>query len=229
MVATRYGNMVKLQVIRDGDSGPVTGDNTRGDLAMPAFNRTMTPCLICESPVWATPSMRMKGRGKFCSQRCAGFNHSFSVERDFWPKVDQSGGPDACWPWLGRFDSDGYGICGGRNGRAHKVAWKIASGRPILAGLIVRHLCPGGGNRWCSNPRHVADGTPKQNTADAIAAGRLCHGERVNTAKLTADQVREIRRRHAAGEVRAALAREFGVWQSTVDKIVERRSWRHVA
>jgi len=27
----------------------------------------------------------------------------------FWAKVDRSAGPNACWPWLGKKDRDGYG------------------------------------------------------------------------------------------------------------------------
>lgn len=36
----------------------------------------------------------------------------------FWPKVDKSGGPDACWPWLGGINGDGYGFIRDREGPA---------------------------------------------------------------------------------------------------------------
>lgn len=32
-----------------------------------------------------------------------------SAEKRFWRKVDKSGGPDACWPWLASTHPGGYG------------------------------------------------------------------------------------------------------------------------
>lgn len=57
---------------------------------------------------------------------------------------------------------------------------------------------------------------------------RVPRGERATFAKLTADQVREIRRRSAFGESKASLAREYGVTDVAVGKIVARVNWRHV-
>jgi hypothetical protein len=53
-----------------------------------------------------------------------------TVER-FWSRVDRSGGPDACWPWVGnsRYTS-GYGrvwFCG-KDARSHRVAYTLAVG-----------------------------------------------------------------------------------------------------
>jgi DNA invertase Pin-like site-specific DNA recombinase len=48
------------------------------------------------------------------------------------------------------------------------------------------------------------------------------------SAKLTAARVRAIRRRHAAGESPAALAREYDVHVRTIRRIVHRVTWRHV-
>jgi len=53
------------------------------------------------------------------------------------------------------------------------------------------------------------------------------HGERNPKAKLTWDQVREIRLRYAAGGIRQIdLAREFGVSQPTIGSIVQGDTWR---
>ena len=49
------------------------------------------------------------------------------------------------------------------------------------------------------------------------------------TAKLTADQVREIRSLHAVGGVsNADLAREYGVDDKTMSRIVKGERWKHV-
>ncbi len=57
----------------------------------------------------------------------------------------------------------------------------------------------------------------------------LARGERASKAKLTADQVVEIRRRHALGDVtQTTLGREYGVSQHSIWMIVARKSWTHV-
>jgi hypothetical protein len=53
-------------------------------------------------------------------------------------------------------------------------------------------------------------------------------GEDAPMAKLTEEQVREIRRRHAH-ESRAVLAQAFGVHERTIYAIVHRHNWKHVA
>ena len=55
----------------------------------------------------------------------------------FWAKVDRSGGPDACWPWLGRLYG-GYGSFGGVG--AHRVAYELLRGA-IPEGRHVDHRC----------------------------------------------------------------------------------------
>lgn len=73
----------------------------------------------------------------------------------FWPFVDSSGGPDACWPWHGprRFDSD-YGNASwhGDVMPSHRVAWMLNSGLQIPSLLVVDHLCE---CKWCQSPRHL--------------------------------------------------------------------------
>lgn len=53
-------------------------------------------------------------------------------------------------------------------------------------------------------------------------------GEAHHEAKLTEEQVREIRRRAAAGETRRAIARSLGVSRWCITLIVNRRTWKHV-
>lgn len=84
------------------------------------------------------------------------------VER-FWANVDRSGGPDACWPWLGPFIGAGYGIVwfGGKNETAHRAAYRIIVG-PIPPGLVLDHIvCD---NPPCCNPAHVTPVTMRANT-----------------------------------------------------------------
>lgn len=54
-------------------------------------------------------------------------------------------------------------------------------------------------------------------------------GERVNTATLTADDVRSIRIRYSNGGVsQQALADEHGIDQTSVSRILHRQTWAHI-
>lgn len=91
---------------------------------------------------------------------------------EFWGRVDRSGGAEACWPWLGYTDANGYGSLR-RNGqrnheRAHRVALEL-DGRPGAPGLVGRHLC---NSKACCNPAHLAWGTHADNAQDRQQAGR---------------------------------------------------------
>lgn len=81
----------------------------------------------------------------------------------FWPKVDRTGGPDACWPWLAQLSS-GYGRFvaeAGRNVPAHRWAYEQVHGA-VAPGADLDHACH---NRACvrPDPAHVYATTPKLN------------------------------------------------------------------
>lgn len=71
-------------------------------------------------------------------------------------------------------------------------------------------------------------GDDADNAADREAHGRTTKGERQHSARLTAKTVSAIRKRVAAGESMASLAREIGVNKSSVQAVVHRRSWKHI-
>lgn len=51
---------------------------------------------------------------------------------------------------------------------------------------------------------------------------------RSGTKKLTAEQVREIRRRYAEGVTTKVLAGDFSIHVTNVWLIVTRKAWKHV-
>lgn len=57
---------------------------------------------------------------------------------------------------------------------------------------------------------------------------RLARGERHGKTRLTADQVREIRRERESGTPLKALADRFGISACAVSAIAHRRNWGHV-
>ncbi len=109
----------------------------------------------------------------------------------------------------------------------------------------VLHRCD---NPPCVNPAHLFTGTNADNMADRDAKGRhggwktagdsngsrrhpdrMPRGERHAQAKLTADEVLQIRARYAEGNVyQRVLAVEFGVEQTLISAIVRRKIWRHI-
>jgi hypothetical protein len=142
----------------------------------------------------------------------------------FWAKVDKSG---ECWVWTGSRTPKGYGSAfdGKRLRRAHRLIWEWENG-PIPDGMVVCHRCD---NPPCVRPSHLFLGTAADNTADMLAKGRhvaptgLANGR----AKLSAEQIAEIRARRDAGEQLRPIADDYGVSASYLSRVV--RGERRVA
>ena len=156
----------------------------------------------------------------------------------FWSKVDKSGpvpehmphlGP--CWVWVASKATDGYGHV--RHNRkfcpAHRVAFEFAVG-PIPTGMLVCHHCD---NKSCCNPAHLFLGTAEDNMRDMERKGRAVRnhlrGTSNGAAKLTEDQVRQIRKLYVSRKNSAQLARVFSVDRRTVLRVVARQVWGHVS
>jgi len=80
------------------------------------------------------------------------------------------------------------------------------------------------------NPEHLFVGTQKDNVHDSMKKGRRHSKAGVghHLAKLTDEQVLEIRAAAKAGESRKTLAERFGVRQGAISKIVTRVRWVHI-
>lgn len=143
--------------------------------------------------------------------------------------VDQSGGPEACWLWQGNISERGYGrfVINDSDYRAHRVSFFLANGR-IDDELLVLHRCD---VRACVNPKHLFQGTPKDNSQDAVRKGRntKMFGEQNGKHKLSVLQVKAIRRRGRNQVLPLrTIARQYGVSEATVSYIVHGGRWDHV-
>ena len=146
------------------------------------------------------------------------------IAERFWPKVTR-GRPDQCWEWNAHRNPQGYGKFQIRRQStvAHRVAWQITNG-PIPDELHVLHKCD---NPPCCNPEHLFLGTDADNRADALAKGRVrvAVGTACHTARLTEADVQRIRSSAKTGK---ALARQYGVWDTTIYDIRNGKTWKHV-
>jgi hypothetical protein len=159
------------------------------------------------------------------------------LRRRLLSKADVSADPDGCWEWIGATRRSGRILYGclmirGRKILAHRLSYAAFVG-PIPDGLLVCHSCDNG---LCINPAHLWTGTPTENIADRHAKGRDAHsfgltgahGAANGLAKLTDDQVREIRRLRTNGMYLRDIAPQFGIDLCTISRICRRATWKHV-
>lgn len=156
----------------------------------------------------------------------------------FWSRCDRSFGPLSCWPFMGARASNGYGrakmpVRGSRiTDRTHRIAFLIANGwmpkGRLRGALVIRHRCD---NPICCNPAHLEAGTQADNVADALSRGRHVPpphfiGADHPRSKLTVKTVRQARTLNKDGQSCAALARQFGVGETTMGHVLAGRTWK---
>lgn len=140
----------------------------------------------------------------------------------FWAKVDRRG-PDECWDWTAGKSGAGYGQIWAQRKflRSHRVAFALATGTEP-GRLYVCHKCD---NMACCNAAHLYAGTQADNMREASERGRMRHRSERNThAKLSWSDVETIRATYRRG-LGGILARAYGVENSTILGIVNRRTW----
>jgi len=194
------------------------------------------PCVTCGVSFAPRLDALKEGNGRYCSLQCVRTRPA--TERGPWPRVKgrslshrlwkKTDRTETCWVWRGGLTQAGYGTISLERKRllVHRVSYELARG-PISDGLHVLHHCD---NPPCLNPDHLFLGTQQDNVADRVSKGRTAAGERQHLAKLTEDQVREIRRLWQQGGVSMAeMGRRFGVTVTPIWQILSGKTWRHVS
>lgn len=161
-------------------------------------------------------------KAKFCSRVCSARSGADNSEKiwgsladRFWKKVNRRS-KDECWEWTGAKRPKGYGVIS-VDGVQRGATWvsMLLHGKPLSDGMWALHKCD---NPRCVNPDHLYEGTPKQNSKDAVLRNRF-------KRKLTPKQALEIKRSKKDAVV---LANEYGVSDGLIYAIRNGRKWAHV-
>lgn len=154
--------------------------------------------------------------------------------RRFWSYVDLYSSADGCWLWTGCIaKKSGRPIfrVKGKNKYAYRWAYEEFV-RPIPVGFTLDHVWDAGCRAvHCVNyATHLEPVTQPVNFKRMLDASRNPQGESHGMSKITVATVRELRSRwdNGNGESQTNLAREFGLTQGTVGKIVRHELWRGV-
>lgn len=141
---------------------------------------------------------------------------------------------DRCWVWIGARDKR-YGRVWFRGKRwlVHRLVYTLCV-ESVYETDEVCHNCPTGDNGFCCNPRHLWRGSHTDNMRDSEEKDRNSHnaqkGEEKPQAKLSDEDVRDIRTRAAKGKwgIKKKLAIEKGVSQACISEVLSGRKWKHV-
>ena len=133
---------------------------------------------------------------------------------------------EGCLWWPFARNNHGYAVMGaaGKTHRAHRIICRMVNGDPPTKGKWdAAHEC-GNGHLACVHPRHLFWKTRQQNLMDRIKHGTDNRGEKHPLAKLTEENVREIRA--SAGHIRHGdMAAKYEVTQATIRDIRRRKTW----
>jgi len=145
----------------------------------------------------------------------------------FWLFVEKR--KSGCWEWDGYIEKSSVGYARfkfkGRRLGAHHWSYEFAYG-PVPKGFWVLHHCD---NPKCVRPSHLYVGTRDDNAKDAVRRNRTARGERHGMAKLTRDNVQEIRKLYRTGRyTQRKLAEMFGVTQCPITRVLNHTGWRNI-
>jgi hypothetical protein len=150
---------------------------------------------------------------------------SVPAEERFWSHVNKRGpllneALGRCWVWTGAL-ARGYGQFFPSSRRcvgAHAFSYALAYG-PVLEGRVVAHKCD---NPPCVRPSHfIRDCTPKQNSQDAVAKGRIAAHARHGMYRHDI-ATEDVIRLYQSGLSTRQVAKELGTSQLLVVQRLKR-------
>lgn len=143
----------------------------------------------------------------------------------FWSYV-KIGKVNDCWPWLRAKRDFGHGVFCTDNKLtgAHRFAYEVTY-PDFDASLVIRHQCH---NPSCCNPRHLLQGTHKDNVHDCMQAGRNAFGTKNGRSKLNDEKVLIIKQLLEINTSKQKIAQLFGVDPKVIRDIAANKKWKHI-
>jgi hypothetical protein len=143
----------------------------------------------------------------------------------FWDKVIIKE-EDDCWIWKASVNSGCYGQFKFRGDmiQAHRFAYYLAN-NTINMKLLVMHKCD---NKLCMNPKHLIQGTAKDNTHDMIVKGRHGRGAK---RKLNIECIKVIRwylKYKYSYHIVSRLAKAYNISVKNISCIKEGKIWKGI-
>jgi len=109
--------------------------------------------------------------------------------------------------------------------KVSRIMFELHKGE-IPQGMFICHKCD---NRGCVNPEHLFLGSHEDNMADMVRKNRQAKGSNQGSAKLTEEQVAEIKRLLAEGKLtQRQIGEMFGICQTHVSSIKLGTKWNHI-
>lgn len=130
-----------------------------------------------------------------------------------------------CLEWPYSNCREGYGrtkLADMKIQSSHRVMCRLVYGEPPKGKRVAAHSC---GNRNCVNPTHLRWATHQENSDDMLIHGTRHKGTQVTSAKLSENNVHDIRRRLQRGEHPKDIAKLYDVNKYTITSIRKGRSW----
>lgn len=103
------------------------------------------------------------------------------------------------------------------------VAMAFLGERP--EGMVI---CHGASGKLCNTVQNLSYDTPAKNSFDQWRDGTKLYGEKCPNSKLTAAQVKAIKKEYSSGARNKDLAIKYGVSPSRICDIIKGRGWNHL-
>jgi DNA-binding XRE family transcriptional regulator len=148
-----------------------------------------------------------------------------NVKHDVFSLYNMDVGEDECWVWNGGWGGRDrtrrpYFQFGGHRMIAYRAIYELVHGVKLHSDQLIRHTCDNGGApTGCGNPAHLKLGTNVENMDDMKERNR--HG-------LTRNAVKGIRRLLDKGRTQQEIADLYGVSQTSISAIAQRRTYAHI-